>query len=380
MDFFVRCRFLFRTYRFELALFALCAAVFVPAVISEHEQRRPRGILFGDIPFYIGTVQSLVEDGDLDLRNQMNNDLTRIQDSIGVGVNGEWYSTHPVLMPIVSIPFYIFFGMNGFLVFNLFVCMGMVQLIYRLCRLFAPEWAAFVTALVFAFATQIMVTLYNFSPDAFSTLLTLTGIYHVLRERPLAGGVFWGLAILSRITNVVPYAAVFLYLWTGRRRGIATLKFLAGSVPFLLVFLGMNWAQYGDPLALSYSRVLANTENGPMITRIAGHFGLQYAAGGLWGQLADRDHGLFFNNAVSLVGVLGLPLLFRKNARSAVFIALVALSIYVLHGFFKLWYISHPGSNRYLFTTIALMAVPFACLLGGVFRRGKSAAQTGSVP
>lgn len=371
MDFINRCRFLFRTFRYDLALFVLCLAVFVPYVIHEHEVRQPRGILFGDIPFYIGTVKSLLEDGDLDLKNQMNGDITKIQDSIGLGTNGEWYSTHPVVMPIAAIPFFIFFDMTGFLVFNVLVCVGIVLLIFRISRLYVPDWVAFVTALVFAFTTQIMVTLYNFSPDAFSTLVSLIGILFVLQERPLAGGVFWGLAILSRTTNVIPCAAAFLYVIRGKRPVAAGAKFVAGSVPFVLIFLAMNWAQYGHPLTLSYSRCLANTPDGPVVTRIGGHFGVEHAPSALWGMLVDREHGLLFTNVVALVGLLGLPILFKKSLRAAICITLMAVSLYVFHGFFKLWYISHPGSNRYLFTMIALMAVPFACLVWAIFQRFK---------
>ncbi|MHC4943998.1 MAG: glycosyltransferase 87 family protein [Planctomycetota bacterium] len=359
----------FKAYGFELALAVVCAAVFIPWVIAEDEARRPKGILFGDIPYYIGTVQSMVQDGDLDLKNQMGGDVTRIQDSIGLGLNGEWYSTHPVLMPVFTVPFYILLGMDAFLVFNVLVMIVMVVVVFLLCRHFAPSWIAFVAALVFAFFTQVMTTLYNYSPDAFSTLMTLIAVLLILKEKPLTGGLFFGLAILSRTTNVVPYVMVFPFLWMGPNPVRATLRLLAASVPFILIFLAMNWHQYGSPFTLSYHRVLANTEDGVIITRISGHFGVQFFWGALWGQLADQEHGLFFHSLPSLIALLGIPLFFRRHRRSALLVFLIVVSLYLFHCFFKLWYISHPGSNRYIFTAIMLMAVPFALLLEFLWNR-----------
>ena len=146
-------------------------------------------------------------------------------------------------------------------------------------------------------------------------------------------------------------------------------RFLLGSVPFILVFLAMNWHQYGSPFTLSYHRVLANTEEGVIMTRISGHFGIRYFGGAFWGQLADREHGLFFHSLPALIAILGIPLFFKRDRRSALLVVLIVFSLYLFHCFFKLWYISHPGSNRYLFTAIMLMAVPFALLLELLWNR-----------
>jgi hypothetical protein len=258
---------------------------------------------------------------------------------------------------------------STFLAFNLLVCIGIVLLIYRLAALYAPPWAAFATAVIFAFTSQVMVTLYNFSPDAFATLITLIGMLYLLKDNPLLAGIFWGLSILSRTTNVVPYAAVFPYLLIHRHRIPYLLRFLAGSVPFIVVFMLLNWAQYGSPFTVSYSHVLMLTEDGLVVQDNKGLFGLAFLASGLWGQLADMDHGLLFTNAAALIGLLGLPILFRMEWQKTLLILSVSLSLYVFHALFKLWYISHPGCNRYLFTAIALMAVPFACLLARLLER-----------
>lgn len=344
----------------DLALLLLCAAVFVPAAIRRHT---PSGLWFGDNPYYMLTTESLVRDGDLDLRNQLGRDVNRMRDSIGLGERGEWYSTHPVLMPVCAIPFFIFLGRDGFLAFNLLVILGLAWLTYRLARTSAAAWVSFSAALVFVFTTQTAGAVYNFSPDAFSTLVTLAGILLLLRDRPLAGGVFFGLAVLARTPNVIllPAALPFLLLGKSPLRSIA--RFLAGAAPSSAIFLGMNWHMYGSPFTLSYSRVLMLTEKGVVMQDNRGLFGAHYLLSGLWGQLVDKHHGLLFTNTVSLVGLLGLPALFRRNRRGALLVAFPALFLYVFHAFFKLWYVSGEGSNRYLFTAILLMAVPFAVLL-----------------
>jgi hypothetical protein len=200
----------------------------------------------------------------------------------------------------------------------------------------------------------------------FSTLVCLFGVYFLLKEKPLAGGIFWGLALLARTTNLIPYLVVFPFLFVGEKPVRSTLWFLMGSLPLIALFLGLNWMQYGSPFTLSYTRVLMMTEQGPVMQDNRGLFGPEYLVSGLWGQLMDKEHGLLYTNAVALVGFLGLAFFFRRAWRSAAYVLLTALSLYVFHAFFRLWYISHTGSNRYLFTAILLMALPLACLFHGV--------------
>jgi hypothetical protein len=292
-------------------------------------------------------------------------------------MDGEWYMTHPVLMSVTAIPFYIFFKIPGFLIFNLVVLVGLVLFVFRMSLIYTTEWVALATAFIFAFSTQIPATVINFSPDAFAALVSLAGVFLLLRDRPLMAGLFWGLAILARTPNVVPYAAAFpvLFFRPGGFRKV--LLFLAGSLPCIAIFLLMNKFQWGGFLTLGYHRCMAVTGDGRVVmTNIAGHFGFEHFFAGAWGQLMDREHGLLFTNAAALLALPGLWFLLRKDRAAAVYVMLVAGSIYFFTAFFKLWYISHPGSNRYLFTSILVMGVPFAALLEKLarqlpwFRRG----------
>ena len=133
--------------------------------------------------------------------------------------------------------------------------------------------------------------------------------------------------------------------------------------------MGLNHAQYGSPLSLGYSHVLTWTRQGLQLKDIGDQFGLQFLSGGLWGQLVNTDHGLLYTNVVAVLGLVGAPLLFRRSARDASYVFLVAGSVYVFHALFELWYVSHPGSNRYLFPMIGLMAMPFAVLIEKVGER-----------
>ena len=352
-----------RRAAWDLALLLTCAAVFVPYAVRRHT---PSGLWFGDNPYYMLTTESLVKDGDLDLRNQLGEDPNRMRDSIGLGARGEWYSTHPLLMPVCAVPFYVFLGRDGFLAFNVAAVLALVWVLFRTVRTAAKPWAAFTAVVLFTFTTQTMGAVYNFSPDAFSTLVTLAGVYLLLRERPLAGGIFFGLAVLARTPNVILLPAAVPFLLMGRRPWRSLLYFFAGAAPSGAVFLLMNAHMYGGPFTLSYSRVLMLTEKGVVMQDNRGLFGARYLLSGLWGQLADRHHGLFFTNTLALAGLLGLPALFRRSRRTALLVLLPALFLYVFHAFFKLWYVSGEGSNRYLFTAVLLMAVPFALLLEAV--------------
>src|SRR6187399_452762 len=90
-----------------LLLFLCC--VYPPAVISE--QASQQSFLKGDCVYYRAIIVSLLQDHDL----QMANNAPRLdKGQLALGRDG-LVPKHPILMPIVSIPFYVLFGDFGLL-------------------------------------------------------------------------------------------------------------------------------------------------------------------------------------------------------------------------------------------------------------------------
>lgn len=72
---------------------------------------------------------SIVEDGDLDLGNQLHNNPSQPADQTSQGKNGEWYPLHEFPMPVLTVSFYLLFGINGCLIFNVIVSISLMILV-----------------------------------------------------------------------------------------------------------------------------------------------------------------------------------------------------------------------------------------------------------
>src|SRR5262249_45864096 len=178
--------------------------VYTPFILS----KGPTTLDFlpGDCKYYRAIIVSLLKDGDLLLANNVDDPLNG---QLALGKDG-LVPKHPIIMPIVSIPFYLAFGDYGLLLFNIINCMILMVLIFKLNCLFFSRSTAFITTTLFATGTLFFYYTYNYSPDVFSTVLLLSGLYLVLKERFFWGAFFLGLSIFAKLPNL-PLAGVILF-------------------------------------------------------------------------------------------------------------------------------------------------------------------------
>src|SRR5580698_6375246 len=123
--------------------------------------RAPRlgSFLIGDCPYYAATTESLVHDGDWDIRNQLPGDLEKDHEGFfALSKDNRIVPKHSVLMPIVSIPFYLIFGKTGFLIFNL---VQMCALLYGLMVLAGGSPGAGLLALAGYLSTPLLAYTFN---------------------------------------------------------------------------------------------------------------------------------------------------------------------------------------------------------------------------
>src|SRR5439155_8086015 len=106
-------------------------------------------------------------DGDLDLRNQLKGGLEVHQRQVALGRGGEWYPKHPILMPVLSVPFYAALGTGGFLAFNLLIFSLLGTVVWALCRRHASSGLATLSTLMILGGTFLRAYIYNYSPDVF---------------------------------------------------------------------------------------------------------------------------------------------------------------------------------------------------------------------
>src|SRR5438093_233357 len=109
---------------------------------------RSGAFLIGDCPYYASATVSLWTDGDLDLRNQLRGGLEIHGRQVALGRSGQWFPKHPVLISILSVPFYGTFGVAGFLLFNLTTVVALASVLWLLCRRHVSQVVATAATLV----------------------------------------------------------------------------------------------------------------------------------------------------------------------------------------------------------------------------------------
>ena len=313
--------------------------------------------LIGDCPYYASAAVSLWVDGDLDLTNQLKGGLEVHQRQVALGRGGAWYPKHPILMPILGIPFYALFGVAGFLIFNVLVLAGLGAVVWALCRRHVPPGVATITATVILAGTFLRAYVYNYSPDLLSTLLVLGGLLLVLQERPLSGGVLLGLSVMAKLTNVFGLLLVtgFLLARPGRRDAF---RVAATALPFLAILAILNAVMFGSPVTSGYDRTLVLEDGATATVSHRGFFDLP-PLDGVRGQLFSSRTGLIPTSPVLLLALPGLVLLIRRRAWEGLLLLCLCEFIFLLFSTYRWWATSHYG-NRFLMAPVALTAVPLS--------------------
>jgi hypothetical protein len=318
---------------------------------------RSGSFLIGDCPYYASAAVSLLVDGDLDLRNQLKGGLEVHQKQVALGLHGEWYPKHPILMSALSVPFYAGLGVAGFLVFNLLVMSCLAGVVWALCRRHVTPSLATLSTTTLLVGTFLRAYVYNYSPDLFAALLFLGGLFFVLRERPLSGGFFLGMSVLAKITNLfgLLIVAAFACFRPDRRQ---TLRLVAGAIPALLLLALINSFMFGSPATTGYDRTLVLVHGEAVTVSHRGFFDLPIAEG-VWGQLFSARTGLLPTSPALLLAVPGFFILLRRRPWEGLLVLCLGEFLFLLFGTYRWWATSHYG-NRFLMVPVALSAIPLS--------------------
>ena len=354
-----------RSWIFILLIY-LCF-IYLPFIIARSNSAE--SFLKGDDYYYRAVIISLVEDRDLRMENNVPTDP--LNGELAVGQEG-FVPKHPILMPLVSMPLYIIGGTPGLLVFNIFDCMILIVLIFKLNRLFHNHLVAFITTVLYATGTLLFEYVYGYSSDVFSTVLLLGSLYLVLRNRFYLGAALLGLSIFAKLPNA-PLAGVIL-LYAGfkifrdeRLEGIigenirhklmvvttTTAIFLFALLPFAYT----NYYLFGSPFVTGYQRTAEAGADGQII--LVNHTDKfnQPLFTGIYRSLFDPRNGVLPTNPVFILALLGVFWVNKMRPRDqAYLILLICLTQFLLFARYDEWYMSE-FSNRFLITFIALSSI-----------------------
>ena len=336
----------------------------------------------GDCPFYRAALVSLLEDGDLDLRNNVDWEVLSPETQVALGRDGAWYPKHPLALSLAALPAYAMAGDTGLLGFNLLQLVALDCLLLLAARRVAGEAVALAVALLFALGTLLRPVALNFSPDVFSTLLVLGGALALLSGRSGLGGALLGASVAAKWTNLVflPIGLGCVAIFQGRR---AALHLGLAAAPFLLALAALNTHMFGSPLVTPYDRVGIHLRDVPSLepshrTR----FTLPFWSG-LRDQLLDPEMGLLRSAPPLLLSLAGLPLLVRRFPREAAVVLSFSLAQLATFARYADWRASSYG-HRFLLTVVGLGVLPAAALCDralGALRRaspGRTPGPSGS--
>ena len=349
-----------------MILVYLCL-IYLPLIISKSDNAE--SFIRGDSYYYRAIVVSLLEDGDLLLENNISADP--LNGDLALGQEG-LVPKHPILLPIISLPFYLWFGSPGLLLFNIFHCMVLMILVFKLNSLFYHRMISFITTILYATGTLFLDYTYSYSPDIFSTVLLLGGLYLVLRGRYYVGAALLGFSIFAKLPNAPLVGVIVLYvgflILRGDSTNVSVSEHFQGRVTVLITtaaifvimlipFLYTNYELFGAPFVTGYQRTAAAMANGEVV--VVDHVGKfnQPLLKGIFVLLFDPRNGVIPTNPVLILAFLGVIWIRRIHSQDKIYlILLICLIQFLFFAKYDEWYMS-DFSNRFLMTL--LLSLPF---------------------
>jgi hypothetical protein len=345
-------------------------AVLAVAFVASIGLRASRGAsITGDEPFYLLTTQSLLDDGDLDLRQQYER---RSYEAFFDHPDGLWrqsvprddgvlLSPHDPGLSVLVIPGFVVGGLVGVQVQLLAMAAAAFALAFALARAItgagAASWwvtlAIGLCATPFVYATEI----YPEAPAALALvgalLLIVVGPPRIATGRALAIVV-----VLSAIPWLgVKYLplSVIVGVWlivraTPRARAVA----LGAAAISSLAFVGWHLAVFDGLTPYGVNTVYAGGSTSEIVSEHVSFGDRLYR---LWGLFVDRRFGLGRWAPLLLVAVPGVVLAWRIRGAARVIAGLIAaqlgIATFVVITMMGWWF---PG--RTMMTVLPLFAVP----------------------
>jgi hypothetical protein len=295
-----------RPYRFGALLFLLEVAF---VFLSEQRQHpaSSEGFLIGDCPFYAATVESLVRDGDWDLRNQLPGELKDHVNFFALSKDGRLVIKQSTLMPLLSLPFFAVFGSKGFLIFNVF---QVFVLIFGIAQLAGNSPWARLLALAGYLSTPFLAYTYNYSPDILGAALVVWAYVFAIRRWAILCGLLAGLAIWAKVyLALVILPAGIIVVPQGWRAVLGSA--IAAAAALTPMFL-INAHLYGAPWITGYDR---EARVGPDGFELGEHYSRfhQPIVSGLGNLLFDKKIGMLQTAPLWFLWPAGLWFAMRRR-------------------------------------------------------------------
>lgn len=349
-------------------------------ILAVHEYQ-PYTFANADPGWTITVVESLVRDFDLDLKNQLLGDVSQTGGQIALGKEAQWYPVHEWLMPLMTIPFYLFFGVNGCLIFNILASVSLVSLSYCVSVHFSSRVNALIASLLIGLTTSIVNYVYSYSLDIFGALLLLCAYYFTLQKKSFLAGLIWGFSVIGRIGNIITFPGIVLLLFnfgikkeSGKNAQepfyVEFGKFIKGGILPAIIFLFSNYIMFGSAFSSSYQNWLVYDGDSAVLKSQFEIFSRPLLDGVLR-SLILPPHGFFCGALVTIPAVIvGLPLLYCRNREGDRAVVFSLLYLLLAQAIFYGKFAGFPGGlgNRYMLSSVALFAIPLSVTIEQIIR------------
>jgi hypothetical protein len=317
--------------------------------------------LRGDCPYYYWTALALLKGHGLDISSELPGGWQHHINQIALSIGNTSVPKHPVVMPILSLPFIGAFDKPGALIFNVVQMGTLLLVLYQLGCSVARPYAASAAVVITFVGSMLPHYVWNYSPDVCATVLLMSGTLVVSiasRLRGwLAGGLLLGAAAVAKFPLIVFLPGAVLL--TQKPNWKSMLPVAGGIAVPLAAFAIMNIHLFGSPFVTSYDRIATLKDgNVPAVYSQRSSFDLPIGEGARR-QVFDKEHGLLTTSPVTLLALLGVPLLMAQHPRFGAHLVLGSLALFLLFSMYDQWDASHYG-NRFLMPTVAAFTVPLA--------------------
>jgi hypothetical protein len=328
----------------------------------------------GDEPFYLLTTQSLLQDGDLDLRQQYERESYRSffdhrdglwRQSVPTS-DGRLLSPHEPGLSVLVIPGFAAAGLRGVQVELLLLTALTFSLAFVLAagesgspRLaWAVTLASGLSASAFVYATEVY-------PEVPAALCLVLGLLMLRRGQQ---EVREGAILVALLTLLVwfgekyaPLGSILAVVFLLRAGNRARAVFVLLSIASAAVYAGFHLAVYHDLTAYSVNTVY---EGAPALDVLGAHLGFDDRAYRLYGLFLDRRFGIGHWTPLFLLVPPALPLLLRGSSIQRTAFALICAQV-LIATFLAITMMGWWFPGRTLISVVPL----FPLALVAIFRR-----------
>ena len=337
--------------------------------------RASRGAaITGDEPFYLLTTQSLLDDGDLDLRQQYERHsyMEFFDHPDGLWQqsvpreDGVLLSPHNPGLSVMLIPGFALGGLLGAQAELLVMGALTFALAYVLAaKVTKAPRASWLTTLCVGLAAPAFVYSTEIYPEMPAALLLVASLLLVLSKERL--GAWRALALAGLLSVMIwlgvkylPLALLVSVFFAVRAQRIGLATFATATLPSAVLFIWFHLATFGELTPYSLNSVYAGFSTAEVVNS---HIDFGDRIYRIWGLFIDRRFGIGRWAPVLLLAVPGLLLLLRTGAMHRLIIALIATQIsiatFVAITMMGWWF---PG--RTMLTVLPLFAIPMSLVLG----------------